>query len=101
MARVALVNPDTASDKQQELFTIVRGALGGVPNLFRAVANSPAALEGMLSLFDALGKTKIHAQLVAIYTTELKLRRDPIEGTARSQYGRLYVGTGNFARKWP
>src|SRR5262249_41694566 len=63
MARVALVNPDTASDEQKELFTVVRGALGGVPNLFRAVANSPAALEGMLSLFGALGKTKINAQL--------------------------------------
>src|SRR5262245_59181342 len=63
MARVPLVNPDTASDKQKALFTVVRGALGSVPNLFRAVAHSPAVLEGMLGLFGALGKAKINAQL--------------------------------------
>lgn len=34
----------------------VRKQLGGVPNLFRIVANSPAGLEGYLGLNGALGK---------------------------------------------
>jgi uncharacterized peroxidase-related enzyme len=38
----------------------VRTQLGVVPNLFRIVANSPAALEGYLGMLGALGKDALH-----------------------------------------
>ena len=40
----------------QALLNAVKSQLGVVPNLFRVVGNSPAALEGYLSLNTALGK---------------------------------------------
>jgi uncharacterized peroxidase-related enzyme len=40
----------------------VKKMFGVVPNLFRLVANSPAALEGYLSLFGALGKGALPIQ---------------------------------------
>jgi uncharacterized peroxidase-related enzyme len=39
----------------------VNQQLGAVPNLFRMIANSPAALEGYLSLSGALGKGELSA----------------------------------------
>lgn len=39
----------------------VQKQLGSVPNLFRIVANSPAALEGYLALSGALGRGKLDA----------------------------------------
>src|ERR1700733_14435509 len=43
----------------QPLLEAVKKQLGVVPNLFRLVANSPAALEGYLSLNGALAKGKL------------------------------------------
>jgi uncharacterized peroxidase-related enzyme len=40
----------------------VKKQLGVVPNLFRVVANSPAALEGYLGLNGALGKGQLDAR---------------------------------------
>lgn len=39
----------------------VKKLLGSAPNLFRIVSNSPAALEGYLGMFGALGKGKLPA----------------------------------------
>ena len=44
------------------LLQAVEQQLGVVPNLFRMVANSPAALEGYLALSGALAKGKLSAQ---------------------------------------
>lgn len=43
----------------QPLLEAVKKQFGLVPNLFRVVGNSPAALEGYLGLNGALGKGKI------------------------------------------
>lgn len=48
--------PETA----QGLLDAVQKQLGSVPNLFRIVSNSPAALEGYLGLNGALGKGKLN-----------------------------------------
>jgi len=51
--------PATAADAPaaaQPLLNAVQKQLGSVPNLFRLVANSPAALEGYLGLHGALAK---------------------------------------------
>ena len=47
---------ETSPATSQPLLTAVHKQLGVVPNLFRVVGNSPAALEGYLGLNGALGK---------------------------------------------
>ncbi len=45
------------------LLNAVQQQLGSVPNLFRLVANSPAALEGYLGMMGALGKGALPAAI--------------------------------------
>jgi uncharacterized peroxidase-related enzyme len=52
---------DTAPVAAQPLLQAVKKQLGIAPNLFRLVANSPAALEGYLSLSAALAKGELPA----------------------------------------
>jgi len=57
--------PATVADApaaSQPLLEAVRKQLGVVPNLFRLVATSPAALEGYLGLSGALAKGTLPAQ---------------------------------------
>ena len=53
---------DTAPSAAQPLLEAVKKQLGSVPNLFRLVANSPAALEGYLGLNAALAKGALDAR---------------------------------------
>ncbi len=63
MARIALpATPDAAPAAAQPLLADVRAALGSVPNLFRLVANSPAALKGYLGLNSALAGGTLDAR---------------------------------------
>ena len=50
---------DAAPAASRPLLEVVKKQLGVAPNLFRLVANSPAALEGYLGLMGALGKGKL------------------------------------------
>ena len=62
MTRIA--TPATIADAPlaaQPLLEAVKKQIGSVPNLFRVVSNSPAALEGYLGLSGALGKGKLPA----------------------------------------
>ena len=52
---------DAAPAAAKPLLEVVGKQLGSVPNLFRVVANSPAALEGYLGLSGALGKGSLPA----------------------------------------
>jgi uncharacterized peroxidase-related enzyme len=52
---------DAAPPASRPLLEAVKKQLGIVPNLFRLVANSPAALEGYLSLSGALAKGALPA----------------------------------------
>ncbi len=57
--------PATISDApaaSQPLLEAVKKQLGSAPNVFRLIANSPAALEGYLALSDALNKGVLPAQ---------------------------------------
>lgn len=57
MTRINLpASISNAPAEAQPLLKAVEGQLGMVPNLFRLISNSPAALEGYLSLSGALGK---------------------------------------------
>lgn len=52
---------DAAPALSQPMLAAVKQELGLVPNLFRLVSNSPAALEGYLSLSGALAKGDLPA----------------------------------------
>lgn len=63
MSRIELINPATAHGASGELLQDIKGAFGVVPNMFRGVANSPAALASMWGSFGALGGGVIGARL--------------------------------------
>ncbi len=52
---------DTAPAKAQPLLEAVKKQLGVVPNMFRLISNSPAALEGYVALNGALNKGSLPA----------------------------------------
>ena len=62
-ARVALQTRDTATGASQALLEQIHGAFGVTPNMFKAVANSPAALASMWAAFGALGSGTLGAKL--------------------------------------
>lgn len=63
MTRINLVDPASASQTVKPTLEQIKGAFGVVPNMFKAVANSPAALASMWGSFGALGSGTIGAKL--------------------------------------
>ncbi|MGZ3145882.1 carboxymuconolactone decarboxylase family protein [Lentzea chajnantorensis] len=63
MSRIELTDPDQITDERAETLAQIKGAFGLVPNMFRAVANSPAALRSMWAQFGALGGGVLGAKL--------------------------------------
>lgn len=63
MTRVNLVAPDDATGAAGPLLAQIKDAFGVTPNMFRAVANSPAALNSMWGSFAALGAGTLGARL--------------------------------------
>ncbi|HEY9272748.1 carboxymuconolactone decarboxylase family protein [Achromobacter sp.] len=63
MSRVPLIDASSASADRKALLTQIHGAFGATPNMFKAVANSPAALQSMWGAFGALGGGVIPAKL--------------------------------------
>lgn len=54
MSRIPALDPASAQGKAKELLDAVQKSFGTVPNVFRLAAQSPAALEGLLSLNGAV-----------------------------------------------
>lgn len=63
MSRIAIPTVDDAVEASKPLLAAVQKQLGIVPNLMKLVGNSPAALEGYLSLNGALAKGSLNVQL--------------------------------------
>lgn len=63
MSRVQLVSPIHTTPDRQALLDQVHKAFGATPNMFKAVANSPAALKSMWGSFGALGSGVLGAKL--------------------------------------
>ena len=63
MSRLSIPTIDNAPEASKPLFAAVQKQLGVVPNLMKLVGNSPAALEGYLSLNGALAKGKLNVKL--------------------------------------
>jgi uncharacterized peroxidase-related enzyme len=62
-SRVPLVSANDTPAGSRALLDAVHGAFGATPNMFRAVAHSPAALQAMWGFFGALGGGSIPAKL--------------------------------------
>jgi uncharacterized peroxidase-related enzyme len=63
MPRVSLLDAHTASPDSQALLGQIHGAFGATPNMFRAVAHSPAALKSLWGSFAAFGQGVLDAKL--------------------------------------
>lgn len=55
MARVAVIDPQTATGEAKQLLDAVHSGLGMVPNFIRVLANSPAALNAFLGIHGIAG----------------------------------------------
>jgi uncharacterized peroxidase-related enzyme len=67
---------EAAPVASQPFLHAVKKQLGIVPNLFRLVSNSPAALEGYLGMFGALGKGALPAatrERIALAVAEINV----------------------------
>lgn len=62
MSRINL-QTQTAPAASQPLLTQIHQAFGATPNMFKAVSNSPAALQSMWGAFGALGKGSLGSKL--------------------------------------
>lgn len=62
MSRVNL-QPQQLPPASQPMLAEIHKAFGATPNMFKAVANSPAALHSMWSAFGALGNGSLGAKL--------------------------------------
>ena len=63
MNRVSLVERNATTADRKALLDSIHSAFGATPNMFRAVANSPAALKSMWLSFGALDAGVIAAKL--------------------------------------
>ncbi len=76
MHRLAPLDLTQATGKTRQILDGVNARLGVVPNLFRVLAQSPAALEGYSSLSAALGAGRFDARLreqIALAVAETNL----------------------------
>ncbi|MCA2998486.1 MAG: carboxymuconolactone decarboxylase family protein [Rhodocyclaceae bacterium] len=63
MNRIPLIDHNATTADRKALLDSIHAAFGTTPNMFRAVANSPAALKSMWSAFGALGSGVIAPKL--------------------------------------
>lgn len=73
MTRLKALSPDEVTGKAKEMFTAVNNKFGVVPNMVRTMGNSPALLEGYLSLSAALDHGTLGAKtnkLIALTVAE-------------------------------
>jgi len=63
MSRVQLIDSAHTTADREALLSHVHKAFGATPNMFKAVANSPAALKSMWGSFGALGAGVLGAKL--------------------------------------
>ena len=63
MSRIELRTRESAPEAAGKMLDQVQGAFGATPNMFRAVANSPAALASMWGSFGALNGGTLGAKL--------------------------------------
>jgi uncharacterized peroxidase-related enzyme len=73
MTRLKPVSPESATGKTRELYGVIKGKLGVVPNMMQTMGNSPAFLQGYLGLGDSLSGGTLGAkvgELIALTVAE-------------------------------
>jgi uncharacterized peroxidase-related enzyme len=110
MSRVPLINANDTTADRQALLADVHAAFGATPNMFKAVANSPAALKSLWGSFGALGGGVIPAKLgeqlaVAIanrngcgYCLAAHTALGQKAGASRDEMGAAQLGNSNDAK---
>jgi len=88
MNRITQLDPAQATGKTQQLFNGVQTKLGSVPNLFRVLGNSPAALEGYLNLSGALAGGVLNARV----REQISLTVAEINDCAYCRSAHTYIG---------
>src|SRR4051812_50135212 len=63
MSRLNQIAPEAATGRARTLLDAVKTRLGLIPNMTRAMANSPAVLDGYLQFSGALSKVSLPAKL--------------------------------------
>ena len=63
MSPLHQIAPETTGDRVRGLLDAVKSKLGLVPNMMRAMANSPAVLDGYLQFSGALGKGSLSTRV--------------------------------------
>src|SRR5260370_16835856 len=63
MAQIKIVDPAQATGMSKELLTALQNKIKSVPNLAKALANSPAALKAWMEFNSALDKGSLNAKL--------------------------------------
>jgi len=88
MNRIAQLDPVTATGKTKELLDGVQATLGLVPNLFRVLGNSPAALQGYLNFSGALAGGVLSAKI----REQIALAVAEINDCSYCQSAHAYIG---------
>lgn len=63
MSHLTIKIPEQTEGHHKQMFDQIKGAFGVVPNMFKVIGNSEAALASMWGSFGSLGKGKINAKL--------------------------------------
>lgn len=63
MSRIALIPEQSAPPAVAQLYSEIRKNMGGVPNIFLAMGNSPAVLKGYLGLHSAQQESSLPLRL--------------------------------------
>jgi uncharacterized peroxidase-related enzyme len=63
MSRLQQIDPETATGRAKELLTTVKSKLGLIPNMTRAMVNSPVVLESYLHFHGALSNGSLPPRL--------------------------------------
>lgn len=74
MTRITALSLDQAPASSRTALEGIQKGLGFIPNAFRTLAHSPAALNGYLGLAQALGKSSLSAaerEVVALATSQI------------------------------
>ena len=77
MQRIQSINPAEATGKAKQLLDGVQAKLGMTPNLMKALANAPAALDAYLHFGAALGTGALDS-ISANRSPSLSPRRTPV-----------------------
>ena len=91
MSRITLIAPTKATGSVEQSFAEIKSAFGVVPNMFRAVANSPEALASMWGAFGALGGGRLGAKLGEQIAVAIADQNDCHYCLAAHKIGRAHV----------